>query len=262
MTAAPRVAVFANLAVDLGAPLAQEGQLLLKPSPWGRPGQLPGDLGPSFVGSWYSSTVRGRRSAGYRLGTRRRRCRRAWRRLAAFRWLRKAWGDDFGGPAGQLGPGGRLAVTELLARVGGSSVTANCPCADQGGRNVDMVVGADHRGRACVGVWRDATARPLTALRQRRGHGRRSCWTRPTAWRRGRVQASGRSPPPALPGPPGAGTQPGLGPVLLGHREQFVVGRPRGSASRSDVWSVSGLHPAIAPRTGEVLQGTWPAPPA
>jgi hypothetical protein len=25
------------------------------------------------------------------------------------------------------GPGGRLAVTELLARVGGSSVTANCP---------------------------------------------------------------------------------------------------------------------------------------
>jgi hypothetical protein len=24
-------------------------------------------------------------------------------------------------------PGGRLAVTELLARVGGSSVTANCP---------------------------------------------------------------------------------------------------------------------------------------
>jgi hypothetical protein len=25
------------------------------------------------------------------------------------------------------GPGGRLAMTELLARVGGSSVTANCP---------------------------------------------------------------------------------------------------------------------------------------
>jgi cytochrome c-type biogenesis protein CcmH/NrfF len=25
------------------------------------------------------------------------------------------------------GPGGRLAVTELLARVAGSSVTANCP---------------------------------------------------------------------------------------------------------------------------------------
>jgi hypothetical protein len=29
------------------------------------------------------------------------------------------------------GPGGRLAVTGLLARVGGSSVTANCPGADK-----------------------------------------------------------------------------------------------------------------------------------
>jgi hypothetical protein len=79
------------------------------------------------------------------------------------------------------GPGGRLAVTELLARVGDSSVTANCPAPTKGGRHVDMVVGADHRGRACVGVWRDAASRPLTALRQRPGHGRRSCWTRPTA---------------------------------------------------------------------------------
>jgi hypothetical protein len=61
-------------------------------------------------------------------------------------------------------------VTELLARVGGSSVTANCPRADQGGRHVDMVVGADHRGRAGVGVWRDAATGPLTALRQRPDH--------------------------------------------------------------------------------------------
>ena len=38
------------------------------------------------------------------------------------------------------GLGGGLAVTELLARVGGSSVSLNCPCADQGGRHVDMVV--------------------------------------------------------------------------------------------------------------------------
>jgi hypothetical protein len=159
-------------------------------------------------------------------------------------------------------PGRSPGRGELFARVGGSSVSLTCSCADQGGRHVDMVVGADHRGRACVGVWRDAAARPLTALRQRRGHGRRSCWTRPTAWRRGRVQASGRSRPPALPGRRARGAQPGLGPVLLGHREQFVVGRPRRSASRSDVWCVFGLHAAVAPRTGEVLQGTWPAPPA
>jgi uncharacterized protein YbjT (DUF2867 family) len=56
-------------------------------------------------------------------------------------------------------------VTELLAQVGGSSVSLNCPCADQGGRHVDMVVGADHRGRAGIGVWRDAATGPLTALR-------------------------------------------------------------------------------------------------
>jgi hypothetical protein len=145
--------------------------------------------------------------------------------MSAQRWLDRAGGRGGTRPASpnqraeparstavDAGPGGRLAVTELLARVGDSSVTANCPCADQGGRHVDMVVGADHRGRACVGVWRDAASGPLTALRQRPGHGRRSCWTRPTAWRRGWVQASGRSHHPALPGPPGVGTQPGLGP--------------------------------------------------
>jgi hypothetical protein len=62
---------------------------------------------------------------------------------------------------------GWLAVTELLAWVGGSSVSLNCPCADQGGRRVDMVVGADRRGRAGVGVWRDAASGPLTARRRR-----------------------------------------------------------------------------------------------
>jgi hypothetical protein len=70
------------------------------------------------------------------------------------------------------GPGGGLAVTELLARVAGSSVSLNCPGADQGGRHVDMVVGADHRGRAGVGVWRDAASSRLTARRQRPDHGR------------------------------------------------------------------------------------------
>jgi hypothetical protein len=60
MTAAPRAAVFANLTVDLGTPLAQEDQLLLQPSPCGRPAQLlRADLGTSFVGSWYSSAARG-----------------------------------------------------------------------------------------------------------------------------------------------------------------------------------------------------------
>jgi hypothetical protein len=31
-----------------------------------------------------------------------------------------------------------------------AGVTANYPCADQGGRHVDMVVGADHRGRVVL----------------------------------------------------------------------------------------------------------------
>jgi hypothetical protein len=60
-------------------------------------------------------------------------------------------------------------MTELLARVGGSSVSLNCPCVDQGGRHVDMVMGADHRGRGGVGVWRDP-ASPLTLRRQQPDH--------------------------------------------------------------------------------------------
>ena len=60
-------------------------------------------------------------------------------------------------------------MTELLARVAGSSVSLNCPCADQGGRHVDMVVGADHRGRAGVGVWRDAASRLALLLDQADG---------------------------------------------------------------------------------------------
>jgi hypothetical protein len=93
------------------------------------------------------------------------------------------------------GPGGRLALSQLSARVGGSSVSLSCSGADQGGRHVGMVVGADHRGRARVGVWRDAEPSPLTALRQRPDHGWRSCSTRPTAWRRGRWVQAQRAPP-------------------------------------------------------------------
>src|SRR5512132_4409153 len=64
------------------------------------------------------------------------------------------------------GPGGRLDAGELFAWVGGSSVSLTCSCADQGGRHVDMVVGADHRGRSGVAVWRDAgPSSPLTARR-------------------------------------------------------------------------------------------------
>jgi hypothetical protein len=61
------------------------------------------------------------------------------------------------------GPGGRLDAGELFAWVGGSSVSLTCSCADQGGCHVDMVVGADHRGRCRVGVRRDAEPSPLTA---------------------------------------------------------------------------------------------------
>jgi hypothetical protein len=154
------------------------------------------------------------------------------------------------------GPGGGLAVTELLARVAGSSVGLNCPGADQGGRHVDMVMGADHRGRAGVGVWRDAATARLTARRH---------WpvtvgapARPGRWRgdgSGGPGPVGEADQPALPGPPGSDTQPGLGSVVLGHREQFVAGRPRRSASRSKLWCLFGLHPTVAPGIGAVLQG-------
>jgi hypothetical protein len=148
------------------------------------------------------------------------------------------------------GPGGRLAVTELLARVGGSSVSLNSPWADQGGRHVDMVVGADHRGRAGVGVWRDATAGPLTGaasaarswLALLLGPGRRP------GGGAGGSRPSGRSRPSALPGPAGSGTQSGLGPVVPGHREQFVAGRSHRSAR------------AATPRS--VLAWRWPPPAA
>ena len=84
-------------------------------------------------------------------------------------------------------PAGRLDVAELFARGGGSSVTANCPCADQGGRRARMVVGADYPDRAGLGGVRDAGPfPPLMPPRHRPGHGWRSCSARPTAWRRGR----------------------------------------------------------------------------
>jgi hypothetical protein len=113
------------------------------------------------------------------------------------------------------GPGGRLAVTELLARVGGSSVTANCPCAAQGGCLVDMAVGADHRGRACVAVWwGEGPSSPLTALRHQPDHGWRSCWTRPTVWRRGRCVQAQRAPqPPSVARPGGLGYAAGVGAI-------------------------------------------------
>jgi len=69
------------------------------------------------------------------------------------------------------------------------------------------------------------------------------------------VQAQGAKPTPALLGPPGSDTQPGLGSVVLGHREQLVAGRPRRMASRSNLWCLFGLHPAVAPGIGAVLQG-------
>jgi len=35
--------------------------------------------------------------------------------------------------------------------------------------------------------------------------------------------------------------------MVLGHREQFVAGMARRMTSRSNVWCLSGLHPAVAP---------------
>jgi hypothetical protein len=93
------------------------------------------------------------------------------------------------------GPGGRLDAGELFAWVGGSSVSLTCSCADQGGCHVDMVVGADHRGRCRVGVRRDAEPSPLTARRHQPDHGWRSCSTRPTTWRRGRCPQAQRAQP-------------------------------------------------------------------
>jgi hypothetical protein len=125
------------------------------------------------------------------------------------------------------GPDSAWTRASCLPGVGGSSVSLTCSYADQGGCHVDMVVGADHRGRCCVAVWRDAgPSSPLTALRHQPDHGWRSCSTRPTAWRRGRcVQAQRAQPTPSVARPGGIGYQPGLGPVPLGHREQFVAGK-------------------------------------
>ena len=101
------------------------------------------------------------------------------------------------------------------------------------------------RRRAADGAASAARSRPALLLDQADGL---------AAWPVGPGPV-GAADHPALLGPLGSGTQPGLGPVVLGHREQFVAGRPRRSASRSDVWCVVGLHPAVAPGTGAVLQG-------
>jgi len=79
-------------------------------------------------------------------------------------------------------PGRSPGRGSCLPGVGGSSVSLTCSCADQGGCHVDMVVGADHRGRCCVAVWRDAgPSSPLTAHRHQPDHSWRSFSTRPTA---------------------------------------------------------------------------------
>jgi hypothetical protein len=139
--------------------------------------------------------------------------------------------------AGDPGPGGRLAMTKLLARVAGSSVSLNCPCADQGGRHVDMVVGADHRGRAGVGVWRDAASSRLTAWRHwpvtvgaPAGSGRR-----PDSGAGGSRPSGPQSTTPALLGPPGLGTTRGWGQWCSATASSSLlegrIGWPRGAIS-------------------------------
>jgi hypothetical protein len=120
-------------------------------------------------------------------------------------------------------PGRSPGRGELFAWVGGSSVSLTCSCTDQGGCHVDMVVGADHRGRPRVAVWRDAEPSPLTARRHQPDHGWRSCRPgRRPGGGAGASRPSGHRRPPSAARPDGIGYQPGLGPVPLGHREQFV----------------------------------------
>jgi hypothetical protein len=136
-------------------------------------------------------------------------------------------GEPARSAAVDLGPGGRLAVTELLARVGGSSVSLNCSCADQGGRHGDMVVGADRRGRCCVGVWCDAASGPLTGAAPAARSRLALLLDQADGLAVGPVGLgpAGAADHPVLPGLAGSGAQPGFGPVPRGHREQFVVGR-------------------------------------
>ena len=115
MTAARRAAVFANLAVDLGTPLAQEDQLLLTPSPCGRPGQLlREDLG-TLVRRILVQQHSSRSPVGWIQA--RDQAKAMSSGMAApgsVPVASEGVGDDFGGPAGQLGPGGRLAATSCL----------------------------------------------------------------------------------------------------------------------------------------------------
>jgi hypothetical protein len=116
------------------------------------------------------------------------------------------------GTAVDPGPGGRLDAGELFAWVDGSSVSLTCSYADQGGCHVDMVVGADHRGRSRIAVWRDTgPPSPLTARRHQSARSQLALFsTRPTAWRRGRcLQAQRAQPTPSVARPAGSGTSPG-----------------------------------------------------
>jgi hypothetical protein len=137
------------------------------------------------------------------------------------------------------GPGGRLAVTELLARVGGSSVSLNCPCADQGGRHGDMVVGADRRGRCCVGVWCDSASGPLTGAAPAARSRLALLLDQADGLAVGLVGPgpAGVADHPVLPGPAGSCAQPGLGPSPRRHREQFVVGKAVSLAEQAKLFA-------------------------
>jgi hypothetical protein len=95
--------------------------------------------------------------------------------------------------AADPGSGYRLRVTELFTRVGGSSVTLTC-CIDQGGRYVDMVVGADSPDRAGRGGVRDAGSSPPLTPRHEPGHGRLPRSKSAPAWRCGRRAHAQRAP--------------------------------------------------------------------
>jgi hypothetical protein len=122
----------------------------------------------------------------------------------------------------------------VFARTGGSNIGLPCSCAGQGGRHVDMVVGAHHRNRGFVGDWHAAAAPPLTARRP--GPVTAALLLdqadEPAAWPV-RLGPAGTDGHPVLPGPAGAGMQPGLDQCRSATANRYDL-HPAGTGMSSD----------------------------